>query len=160
MQRFIKESRIPAPPRDVFAFFERPDAFERLLPPGQDVAIVEAPRSLEVGARAVIRMKVGPIPVEWVAEHVEYIPGRLFVDRQVRGPFASWLHRHEFLDDGDGGTILRDVIEYQPPLGIIGTLFGKAVIQSMLKDLFDHRHEVVRREFDGERPEAGSRADL
>jgi len=160
MQRFIKESRIAAPPREVFAFFERPDAFQRLLPPGQAVEIVEAPRSLEVGARAVIRMKIGPFPVEWVAEHVEYIPGRLFVDRQVSGPFASWLHRHEFLDDGEGGTILRDVVEYQPPLGIIGTLFGKPVIQSMLKELFEHRHEVVRREFDGGRSGSESRADL
>ncbi|WP_165249987.1 SRPBCC family protein [Paludisphaera soli] len=150
MQRFIKESRIPASPEAVFAFFERPDAFERLLPPGEPVEVVETPKSLDVGARAVIRMHVGPFPVEWVAEHIEYIPGRLFVDRQVKGPFAAWVHRHEFLDDGDGGTILRDVVDYRPPLGMLGTLFGGAMIESRLRKMFAYRHDVVRRAFEAE----------
>ena len=66
MQRFIKESRIPASPEAVFAFFERPDAFERLLPPGEPVEVVETPKSLDVGARAVIRMNVGPFPIDLV----------------------------------------------------------------------------------------------
>ncbi|AMV39178.1 SRPBCC family protein [Planctomyces sp. SH-PL62] len=148
MQRFIMESRIAAPPDAVFAFFERPDAFQLLVPPDEPVEVVEAPRSLEVGARAVIRMRVGPFPVEWVAEHIEYIPGRLFVDRQVKGPFAAWVHRHEFLDDGEGGTLLRDVVAYQPPLGLLGGLVAGPIIESKLRRLFEYRHEVVKKAFE------------
>lgn len=154
MRRFVKESRIAAPPAEVFRFFERPDAFERLIPPGDDVDVVQPPRSLEVGTRVVLRVRLGPFPVEWVVEHVEYVPGRLFVDRQVRGPFASWTHRHEFEDDGQGGTILRDVVDYAPPLGLIGALVGGPLLDSRLAKLFDYRHEVVRRAFDAPEDDA------
>lgn len=154
MRRFVKESRIPAPPAEVFGFFERPGAFERLLPPGELVRVARAPSSLKVGERVVLRARVGPFNVEWEVEHVEYVPGRLFVDRQVRGPFAAWTHRHEFEDDGQGGTILRDVVDYAPPLGMIGTLLGGPMLEARIARAFDHRHEVLRREFDPERLDA------
>lgn len=156
MRRFVKESRIPAPPADVFRFFERPDAFTLLIPPGEDVQVVQPPRSLEVGTRVILRTRVGPMPVEWEVEHIEYVPGRLFVDRQVRGPFASWTHRHEFEDDGRGGTILRDVVDYAPPLGLIGALVGGPLLNAKLTKLFDFRHEAVRLAFESPGDGGGS----
>ncbi|MDG3003209.1 SRPBCC family protein [Paludisphaera mucosa] len=147
MRRFIKESRIDASPADVFAFFERPDAFDRLIPPGEPVEVVQAPNSLEVGTQVVIRTRLGPLPIEWAVEHIEYEPGRLFVDRQIRGPFASWTHRHEFADDGRCGTLLRDVIDYAPPLGLLGAMIGGRFLEHKLQKLFDHRHEVIRAVF-------------
>ncbi len=147
-RRFVKESRIPAPPAAVFGFFERPDAFRRLIPPDEDVQVARAPRSLKVGERVLLKARVGFVPVEWEVEHVEYVPGRLFVDRQIRGPFASWTHRHEFDDDGRGGTILRDVVDYAPPLGLLGALIGGKALEARLAKLFQYRHEVVRRAFE------------
>ena len=144
VQRYVNESRLAAPPREVFAYFERPDAFSRLIPPGQRIDVVQPPESLRVGTRVVVRMHLGPIPIEWTVEHVEYIPDRLFIDRQVKGPFASWVHRHEFEDDGRGGTILRDVVDYEPPMGMIGTLIGRAFLDERLEELFDYRHRVIR----------------
>ncbi len=145
MQHFIKESRIAAPPSVVFAFHERPDALKVLTPPWEKVEIVEAPRSLEPGSRAVLRMKLGPFSLEWIAEHVEYEPGRMFGDRQVKGPFAYWHHRHRFLDDGEGGTLYRDEVDFRPPLGMLGVMLGGSILESKLQRMFDYRHEVVRR---------------
>ncbi len=156
MQRFVKESRIPAPPEEVFRFFERPDAFARLIPPGEDVVVVQPPRSLEVGTRVILRARIGPVPVTWEVEHVEYVPGRLFVDRQVRGPFASWTHRPEFANDGRGGPILRDIVDYAPPRGLIGALVGGPMLQAKLSNLFEYRHEAVRRAFDSSEDGGGS----
>src|SRR5690349_7839206 len=124
MHHFVKESRIAAPPAAVFAFHESPGAIEALIPPWEKVRVLEPPKSLEPGTRVVLTAKVGPFPVTWVAEHTEYVSGRLFVDRQVRGPFAYWVHRHHFLDDGQGGTLLRDEVDYRPPLGMLGDLLG------------------------------------
>jgi len=102
MHHFVKESRIAAAPGVVFAFHESPGALEKLTPPWEKVTVIESPGSLTPGTRVVLRTKVGPFAVEWVAEHTEYEPGRMFADRQVRGPFAYWYHRHLFLDDGRG----------------------------------------------------------
>ncbi len=144
MRHFVKESRIAAAPGAVFAFHESPGAFEKLIPPWEKVTIVEAPVSLRPGTRAVLRTRLGPLDLEWVAEHTEYEPGRLFADRQVRGPFAYWYHRHRFLEDGQGGTLLRDEIDYRPPLGRIGEILGSRLIDSKMKKMFDYRHAITK----------------
>ena len=143
--QFVKESRIAAPPARVFAFHESPGALQRLTPPWEKVKVEKGGTSIKVGSRVVLLTKLGPIPLRWIAEHTEYVPPHRFADRQVSGPFASWHHRHEFLDDGQGGTILRDVVDYEPPLGRIGRLLGGAFIKSKLRKMFDYRHEVTRK---------------
>ena len=144
--RFVKETRIAAPPAAVFAFHERPGALERLTPPWERVEVVESPGTITPGSRVVIRTWMGPIPMLWVAEHTEYAPPHLFADRQVSGPFARWYHRHEMLDDGRGGTILRDDVDCDPPLGSFGRAFGSGFVRRKLQKMFDYRHEVTKRE--------------
>jgi ligand-binding SRPBCC domain-containing protein len=142
--QFVKESRIDAPPARVFAFHESPGALGRLTPPWEKVEVESGGTSIKTGSRVVLVTKLGPIPLRWVAEHTEYDPPRSFADRQVSGPFARWHHRHEFLDDGQGGTILRDVVDYEPPLGMLGRVVGGAFLKSKLGKLFDYRHRVTR----------------
>ena len=144
MHCFVKESHIAASPRDVFAFHESPEAFKRLIPPWEKVKVVEPPKSLRPGSRVVLRTWVGPFAMLWIAEHTEYEPARMFADRQVRGPFAHWYHRHFFLGDGRGGTVLRDEVEYLPPFGRVGDLLGGRFVESKLQRMFDHRHQVTK----------------
>jgi ligand-binding SRPBCC domain-containing protein len=107
--------------------------------------MIEGGDSLKPGARVVLATWLGPFRLRWVAEHTEYEPGRMFADRQVEGPFASWFHRHLFLDDGQGGTLLRDIVEYDPPLNGVGRLLAGGLLESKLRKLFNYRHEATRR---------------
>jgi ligand-binding SRPBCC domain-containing protein len=143
--RFVMESRIAAPPSEVFAFYESPGAFLRLTPPWEQVKILDGGDTIRPGSRVVIRTKVGPFPVRWVAEHTEYEPGKLFADRQIEGPFASWYHRHLFLDDGQGGTLLRDEVEYEPPMGPLGRILAGSFLEEKLRKMFEFRHQESRR---------------
>jgi ligand-binding SRPBCC domain-containing protein len=143
---YVKETRIAAPPAAVFAFHESPDALTRLIPPWEAMIVVESAGSLRPGSRVVLRGRLlGLLPVNWVAVHTEYDPPHLFADRQESGPFAHWHHRHRILDDGSGGTILRDEVEYRPPLGQIGRTLGGRLIRSKLERMFTYRHDVTRR---------------
>lgn len=143
--RFVKESRINASPAAVFAFHESPAALTQLIPPWESMRVVESPGSLAVGSRVLLRGKVGLLPVEWIAIHTEYAPPHLFADRQASGPFAYWLHRHHMLDDGQGGTLLRDEVEYALPLGLIGRYLAAGFVRRKLERMFDYRHETTRR---------------
>ncbi len=147
--RFVKESRIAAPPSAVFAFHETPGALSLLTPPWEKIEVVEGGGSILPGNRVVLKTKFGPLSLRWVAEHTEYEQGRLFADRQVSGPFAEWSHRHLFLDDGAGGCLMRDEVDYEPPLGLIGRMLGAELIRKKLHNLFDFRHEAVRRIIEG-----------
>ena len=49
MHHFVKESRIAAPPGEVFAFHESPEAFERLIPPWEHVKLIKSSGSIRPG---------------------------------------------------------------------------------------------------------------
>jgi ligand-binding SRPBCC domain-containing protein len=141
---FEKRSRIAAPPEQVFAFHERPDALERLTPPWEHARVIEKTGGIKVGARVVLETAIGPIHARWVAEHTMYEAGRMFQDRQVSGPFAKWVHTHTFEPDGDGGSWLLDHIDYELPMGFVGRLFGGAFVRRKLERMFEFRHRVTR----------------
>lgn len=143
--RFVKESTIKATPDIVFRFYESPGALVHLIPPWEKMEVVESAGSLEPGSRVVLLGRVGPIPIRWEAIHTEYDPPHLFADRQESGPFSKWYHRYCFNDDGHGGTILRDEVEYALPLGCVGRWLGGGIIRQKLDQMFEYRHETTRR---------------
>jgi ligand-binding SRPBCC domain-containing protein len=143
--RFEKETQIAVPPDVVFAFHASPGALQRLTPPWERVELIEGGDSILPGARVVLSVAIGRFRMRWIAEHTEYEPGRMFADRQVQGPFAAWYHRHLFLDDGRGGTRLRDEVDYVPPMGDLGQFLAGAFLDAKLRKMFDYRHETTRR---------------
>ena len=147
--RFVKESVIRARPERVFAFHELPGVLGRLTPPWEHARVVEHPKSLEVGARAVVETRLfGLFAVRWVALHTAYEPPRMFEDVQLSGPFRSWRHRHT-VEPHAGGATLRDEIEYEPPLGFLGRAFAPLLVEPRLRRMVDYRHEVTRRWCEG-----------
>jgi len=142
--RFVKESLIRAEPERVFAFHELPDALARLTPPWERSRVLSAAPDLRVGSRAVIETRLfGFIPVRWVAEHTAYDPPRMFEDVQVEGPFKSWRHRH-FVEPHEKGALLRDEVEYETPLAVLGRLAAARLVEPRLRRLFEYRHRVTR----------------
>ena len=145
MQHFEYSSWIDAPVETVFAFHERPDALEKLTPPGQRVEVVSRKGGIETGARVELRIHVGLFSMRWLALHVDYEKNRLFVDDQIRGPFRRWVHRHQFTVEG-GGTRLTDSVEFALPGGRIADLLLGPFVQIRLNKMFEYRHDVTRRE--------------
>ena len=147
--RFSKTSVIRATPERVFAFHEQPDVLSMLIPPWESARVIQAAKISEVGTEAVIETKIlGPITARWVAQHTVYDPPRLFEDVQVKGPFRSWRHRH-IIEPHDEGAMLRDEIDYEPPLGLVGRVVAPLLVQKRLEKLFDYRHDVTRRWCEG-----------
>lgn len=142
--RFLKESRIRASPERVFAFHEQQNALELLLPPWESARVIQSAKISEVGSRAIVETRiVGPITMRWIAEHTIYDPPRVFEDIQIKGPFRSWRHRHSILPQAEG-AILKDEIEYEPPLGYLGRALSPLLIDNRLSKLFEYRHQVTR----------------
>jgi ligand-binding SRPBCC domain-containing protein len=142
--RFVKESVVRAAPVRVFAFHELPDALARLTPPWERSRVLSAAPDLRVGSRAVIETRLfGLVPVRWIAEHTAYDPPHMFEDVQIEGPFRSWRHRHS-VEPHENGSLLRDEIEFEPPLGPLGRAAAPLFVLPRLRRLFDYRHRVTR----------------
>lgn len=148
--QFIKESIIKAAPEKVFAFHELPDAFERLVPPWENVKIIQKADITRIGSQAIIEQKIfGIFPARWVAEHTKYEPPRMFEDVQISGPFKSWRHRH-IIEPHEKGAVLRDKIDFEPPFWFFGKLAAPLVILPKIEKMFAYRHEVTRKWCEGQ----------
>jgi hypothetical protein len=142
--KFVKESIIRAEPERVFAFHELPDALERLMPSWENSRLVQRAESLRPGSVSIFEARIlGLYTARWVAEHTLYDPPRRFEDVMTSGPFRRWRHSHIILPHASG-ALLRDEIEYEPPLGILGRIAAPLLITRRLKRLFDYRHRVTR----------------
>ena len=147
--RFVKESVMRASPERVFAFHEQPDVLNLLLPPWESARVIQTAKISEVGTNAIIETRIlGPIKTRWVAQHTVYDPPHVFEDVQMKGPFRSWRHRH-IVEAHAEGAILRDEIDYEPPLGFLGRALAPLLVERRLQKLFDYRHEVTRRWCEG-----------
>lgn len=146
MTTYVRETHIEAPPVKVFAFHERPDALERLIPPWEKVTVEQPPMSLAVGTEVILVNRLGPLKIRWIARHTAYDPPHMFEDEQVSGPFRKWVHRHLVIPDSTGGSILRDEVTYELPMGFLGRLFGGRFARSKIDRMFEWRHDVTKKE--------------
>jgi ligand-binding SRPBCC domain-containing protein len=64
------------------------------------------------------------------------------VDRQLRGPYGLWHHRHTFAESGQG-TVVRDEVDYALPLGVLGDLAHPLFVRRDLERIFTYRHQAV-----------------
>ncbi|MBM4378178.1 MAG: TIGR01777 family oxidoreductase [Deltaproteobacteria bacterium] len=140
--RYLARSPMPVPAAELFAWHARPGAFERLNPPFAPVEVLERSGGIEVGARTVIRMHMGPVPLKWEALHTAYEAGTMFQDTQLSGPFSHWVHTHRAVPNGMT-SLLEDEVEYALPLGLLGSAFGGHTARHQLESMFAYRHAVT-----------------
>jgi ligand-binding SRPBCC domain-containing protein len=112
------------------------------------------------GERAVAGVTNGRLgpgeSVTWQARHFgirwqmtsyisEYERPYRFVDEQVRGPFRSWRHEHVFVAPDPTATMMRDLIEFTAPAGVLGQVVAAAVLRPYLRRLIRRRNAYLAR---------------
>ena len=151
MTIFQARTPLPVDRETAFAWHARPGALPRLLPPWEDIRVVQTAGNIENGARVVLGVKPpgSPVRVELVAEHDSYQPPELFRDRLVETPLDAirlWEHVHRFdVDDDDPDRcVLTDRIEYELAFGPAGRWAEGAVMHDKLDAMFAYRHRITR----------------
>ena len=144
MSRYVAATTLPVSAAQAFSYHERPGALKRLLPPWEQATIVRSDNSLAPGSRVNLKASLGPVPIRWIAEHVDFDPPNYFSDRQVSGPFRFWHHRHRFVPSSAESSVMEDRIDYEIPLGAAGKLFGSGAVTRRLESMFAYRHRVTR----------------
>ena len=139
-----RTSTLPVSADEAFAWHERPGAFERLTPPWERIEVLERSGGIREGARTAVRVRVGPAGFRWVAVHREHVAGRRFVDEQVEGPFAHWVHEHRFEPDGPSASRYTDRIEFGPPFGALGAAAGAWLARPRAERMLAYRHATLR----------------
>jgi len=141
------EQWVPQPPEEVFPFFADAYNLERITPPFLKFRIlaVSTP-TLQTGTRIDYRLSLHGVPVRWQSLIEDWEPNRSFVDTQTRGPYHRWHHTHEFEPDR-GGTIIRDRVRYELPLGALGSVVAGGFVAKDVNKIFGFRYAKIREIF-------------
>lgn len=119
-------------------FFD-PELLPKISPSWTDIRIVSKPDPVKIGAR--MRLSVAGM-FTWEVQFIEWNPPRAFTDRQVKGPFEDFVHRHTF-EAKAGGTVICDRIHYKHKFGAIGAAAGSFLAGGRLAALLAQRGELL-----------------
>jgi len=155
MHSYERSVRIDAPLSEVWEFHSTERGLEALTPAWMHLRVEDVrgpddepnPEILEAGSR--LRCSVQPFGVgprqRWTSEIVEREEregSAYFRDVMHDGPFVEWEHTHSFFADGEG-TVLRDHVRYELPLGAVGRALGPVAVVGFAP-MFRFRHRRTR----------------
>ncbi len=148
MPRVEQSTLVPGAVADVFDFFLRPANQLTLAPPEMRLELVEGPECLALGSRVTWKGRRWGIPYTVVVEVTELQPGVLLAERQIQAPMHKWEHVRRFESVADG-TRLTEVIDFEPPGGLLGLIVSARTIERELEAAFAHRALKLRERFGG-----------
>jgi len=66
-----------------------------------------------------------------------------FRDSMVKGAFARFDHDH-FFDEANLGTIMKDIFDYDSPLGILGNIADTLFLEKYMKNMLEERNNLIK----------------
>jgi ligand-binding SRPBCC domain-containing protein len=142
-----REQFVPTSVETTYRFFADARNLEVITPPWLSFRVVtEGEIRMAVGTTIDYRIRMLGVPMAWRSLISRWEPGVAFVDEQVEGPYRWWHHLHTF-EAHEGGTILRDRVEYAVPGGPLAPLVHAVFVAGRLRRIFDFRRDAVARIF-------------
>jgi ligand-binding SRPBCC domain-containing protein len=151
---FFKRSIVPASPSEIWPVVTSPEGINFELMP---VMRMTVPRQLKGKAihEMPVRQKIGRswffllgfLPIDFDDITIaELDDGRRFLERSTMMSMSAWEHERTLVER-DGGTEVSDRVMFKmrPPLGWVPG--AHAVIGTLLRWLFEHRHRRLVRWF-------------
>jgi ligand-binding SRPBCC domain-containing protein len=114
-----------------------------ITPPPVIVRVREAPRILGEGDEMDFTLWLLFLPVRWVAR-IESVTPNGFTDRQLSGPFNTWIHRHTFIERSTETVEVQDEVQASLSSNPFWWLVGAGMWLSM-PILFAYRGWKTRR---------------
>jgi len=144
---FMAEHWIPLPIDKIFSFFKEPKNLEKITPDYLNFKVLnQTSTEINEGTKINYRLKLHGIPIWWQSKIVDWEPNHKFSDTQIHGPYNHWYHTHEF-EEKNGGTLIRDHVQYKLPFGIPGDCVAGSWVKKDLENIFDFRRKKIQEIF-------------
>jgi ligand-binding SRPBCC domain-containing protein len=142
-----REQLVRRPLHEVFAFFADAANLEQLTPPRLHFKILTPlPIAMKAGALIDYELRLFAVPFRWRTLIETFEPMHRFSDVQLRGPYRTWHHVHEF-EAVPEGTRMRDRVEYEVPFGPLGEVARGVFVTRQVESIFDFRRSAIERIF-------------
>ena len=144
-----KEQKLNAKISDVWNFAVSPKNLQRITPDKMGFEITSENSEEKIYPGMIITYKVSPIlniKMNWVTEITQVKENKFFIDEQRLGPYKMWHHQHIFIDNDDH-VLMKDIVTYIPPFGLLGDLANKLFIKRQLNEIFNYRFVEMNKIF-------------
>lgn len=143
--RLERVQLVRRPRSEVFGFFSNPLNLESITPGFLQFKITTPPPiEFRPGALIDYQLRLYGVKFNWQTRIEEVEPEVRFRDVQLRGPYRQWNHLHEFYEVPEG-TLCVDRVDYELPLGVLGSVAHAVVVRNSLAQIFDFRREQICR---------------
>jgi ligand-binding SRPBCC domain-containing protein len=133
-------------------FFSNPYNLSRITPEDMGFVVLSQIKDEPIYEGMIIEYKVSPlfgIPMKWKSRITQVEYHKSFTDFQEAGPYKLWNHHHEFISN-QSGVLMKDRLDYELPLGFIGTIVHALLIKNKLNKIFGYRYKVLEKMFNKE----------
>lgn len=148
LTQLFYEQKINTDLDNLWKFISSPKNLSKITPSYMDFKILsKVPNEMYEGL--IISYTVKPIlgvKMNWVTEITHIKDRKYFVDEQRKGPYKMWHHEH-ILIETDNGIIMKDIISYIPPFGVLGQILNVFFIKKQVEGIFKYRTEVLNKIF-------------
>lgn len=130
-------------------FFSSPNNLSRISPKELNFLVLTDTKDKEIYEGMEINYSVSPIlniPMKWKTRITEVNLQKSFTDFQEKGPYKYWNHHHEFFPN-EKGVLMKDTVEYELPMGILGKIAHKIFVRNKLENIFDYRYKFLEKYF-------------
>ncbi len=147
VRRFTAAVWLPHPRARVFEFFKQAHNLQKMTPDWLNFKIL-TPAPVTIKKDAIIDYALGLFGVgfKWRTRISDWQPPQQFTDVQERGPYKVWEHTHIF-EEKEGGTLMRDVVDYLAPGGILEPLINKLFVAPQVRAIFEFRRQRIAEAF-------------
>ena len=138
---------IPAEITKVFSFFETPRNLDLITPDWLNFRMLPPiPIKTFENQEFQYKLTLHKIRLTWKSRIISYDKNVSFSDKQIKGPYAFWEHKHLFEKTGDA-TLMQDIITYKilPDIfpSILASTVNRLFIQRDLKTIFRYRRKRI-----------------
>jgi ligand-binding SRPBCC domain-containing protein len=89
------------------------------------------------------------LQMEHSSRITQYERPTFFRDEMIQGQFRSFRHDH-FFEDRGAVTLMKDVVQFEAPLGLLGWTAERLLLRSYIEKLFNKRNAHIRSVAEGE----------
>jgi ligand-binding SRPBCC domain-containing protein len=83
------------------------------------------------------------LTIQHTSRITEYDRPRYFQDQMIKGRFRSFCHDH-FFEQHEGKTLMRDVVRFEAPLGFLGRVAERLILENHIREFLLRRNEHIR----------------
>lgn len=147
--QLYREQQLQCDIETAWDFFSSPMNLSKITPKDMGFTVLSDFENEPIYEGMLIDYTVSPIlgiPLKWKTRITQVDALKSFTDFQQKGPYKYWNHFHEFIPNAEG-VVMKDTVDYELPLGVLGTMAHWLFVKNKLASIFDFRYQILEQQF-------------